>query len=337
MDNEVHVVDIKQVFTNLVKNWKLILTVTIIGGVVGAILSFGVPRKYSVVSIIAPELSLRTNNLASLASITGMSSLLSNSNDALLPTVYPYIVSSNPFLAEVSKMPVNDSTLYYYLLHDTKRSWIGTLMSLPGMAIGGIKSLFKDKTEDLPFEIDTFQPTKEQASVLGMLSKMIRVDVEKKTYMVTLSVTMQDPVIAAKLSRCVIDNLKETVIRYRTQKTVDNVKYLEVVSKEAYDEYLAAQNKYAYFLDHNQNISGKSGEVEQLMLQNDISLKFRLYQTLETELQQNRSRITQETPVFAEICPPSVPTRSSNSRKSVALAFAFLAFVGACVYVFIKK
>jgi len=333
----IHIIDLKQVFDKFVKNWKPILTITVIGGILGAICSLGIPRKYTVVSVVAPELSLRTNNLASLASITGMSSLLSNNNDALLPSVYPYIVSSTPFLVELSEMPVNEGTLYDYILNDTKMSWYGFVLSLPARAISGIKSLFIDETESDKKGIDPFQPTKEQSAILKSLSKAITVNVDKKTYLVTLTVTMQDPVIAANLSQLVISNLKKNVIKYRTQKTEENVEYLESVSKEAYDEYLLAQTKYAYFLDHNQSISIKSGLVEQLMLQNDVTLKFQLYSSLESELQQNRSRLTQETPVFAEICPPSVPVRSSNSRKSVALAFAFLGFLCGCAYVFFKK
>ena len=336
MDN-VQVVDVEQLLRKLPRNWKLILKITLIGGIIGAILSLGVPRKYTVVSKIAPELSLRTNNLASIASFTGLSSILSNNNDALLPSVYPYIVSSTPFLAELCEMRVNDSTLYHYLLKDRKKGWFGTVLSLPGMAVNGVKSLFSDKEAPDSGEIDVFRPSKEQDAVLRLLSKSIQMDVDKKTYLVTLAVTMQDPEVAAELSRLVIDNLKRYVIGYRTQKTVENVEYLEGVAAESYEAYLKSQTKYARFLDHNQNISAKSGQVEQLMLQNDANLKFQLYSSLEAELQQNRSKITQEAPVFAEIYPPSVPTRSSNSRKSFALAFAFIACLGACFYVFIKK
>lgn len=334
---ETKVIDIKTIGRKLLDNWKLILIITAAGFVLGCILSFGVPRKYTVVSKVAPELSLRTNSLTSFAQFAGINSLLSNNNDALLPSVYPDIVSSKPFLAELCRMNVNDSTLYYYLLNDTKMSWLGAVISLPARAVGGIKSLFSDEDESKNNVIDPYRPTRQQDAVMRMLGKMIRVDVEKKNFLVTISVTAQDPVVAADLSKRIIYNLKQTVIKYRTQKAVDNVVYLEKVYKEAEKDYYDTQVEYAYYLDHNQNITLKSNLVKGLNYQNDASLKFQLYSSLATELQQSRTKLMQETPVFAEIAPPSVPVRPSNSKKTFALAFAFIAFIGGCVYVFLKK
>lgn len=334
---ETKVIDIKLLAKKLIDNWKLILIITAAGFVLGAILSFGVPRKYTVVSKVAPELSLRTNSLTSFAQIAGINNLLSNNNDALLPSVYPDIVSSTPFLCELCRMQVNDSTLYHYLKNDVKMSWLGAVISLPMRAVGGIKSWFSDDDQSETFMIDPYRPTKEQAATLRMLGKMIRVDVEKKTFLVTISVTAQDPVIAADLSKKVIYNLKQTVTLYRTKKAADNVVYLEKVFADAEKDYNDIQSEYAYYLDHNQSIASKLDLVQSMKFKNELDLKFQLYSSLATELQQARTKVLQETPVFAEIAPPSVPVRSSNSRKKFAMAFAFVALIAACGYVLIKK
>lgn len=334
---ETGIIDIKLLVKKLFRNWKLIAKITAFGFALGAILSLGEPRKYTVVSNIAPELSLRTNSLTSIAQIAGISNLLSNNNDALLPSVYPYIVSSEQFLADLCSMKVNDSTLYYYLLNDTKKGWIGSVVSLPFLAVNGIKSLFSEKDDTSVIDIDPFHPTKEQAAVFRMIRKMILVDVDKKTFLVSISVTAQDPVVAADLSNLIIKNLKRTVIMYRTSKTADNVEYLERVYNDARKEYYDAQSEYARYLDRNQGISSKSSQVKELALKNEVDLKFRIYSSLASELQQEKTKLKQETPVFAEITPPSVPVKSSNSRKSYTLAITFLVFVCACVYVLIKK
>lgn len=334
-------IDFQAIFEKLKKGWKTILLWTVIGGVVGCLFAITVPHKYTVVTKVAPELSLRSSSLTSLASMAGvgMSSMLSGSNDALLPSVYPDIISSTPFLVDILESKIDqDSTLISCMEYDMPKFWLGAVLGFPGMVVGKVKDLIdKEEENELPDGgIDPYRLTRKQAGFCKMLQKNIEVEVNKKNFLVTIKVTMSDKEVAAKVSRLIIDNLKAYVTDYRTQKAVQNADYLEKVAAEAHAEYIAAQKEYAWYLDSNQSMILKSNLVRSVDLQNKVQLKFQLYSSLETELQQARAKVAQETPVFSEILPPSVPTKSANSRKKIAMVFAFLAFVAGCVVVMKK-
>lgn len=323
--------NLKPLFLLLCRSWKKLLLWFIAAGIMGSIIAVGIPRQYRVVSKVAPELSLRSTSLTSLASLTG-ASMLSGNNDALLPYVYPDIVGSSSFLVDILNSPVNDSTLFYYLENDMPTFWLGKAIVFPMTVVGWIKNRFSDVSFEEDTAIDPYRLTKKQFSCCKFLEKSIDVAVDKKTFLVTISVTLPDKEVAAMVSRYVIDNLKKRVTEYRIQKAVFNAEYLEKVAAEAHETYMKSQFEYASYLDRNQSVSLKSNLVQSLDYQNIVNLNFQLYSSLSSELQQARTKVKQETPVFVEIVPPTVPIRSANSRKRVALLFALLGLVSASVH-----
>jgi len=327
----------KPVFRLLCRSWKKLLLWFIVAGVIGSLIAIGIPRQYKVVSKVAPELSLRSTSLTSLASLAG-ASMLSGNNDALLPSVYPDIVGSTKFLVDLLNSPVNDSTLFYYMDNDMPSFWLKKVIFFPMTAVGWIKDQFSDEEDSEGVaQIDPYRLTKKQFSYCKMLDKNIRVTVDKKSFLVTISVTFPDKEIAALVSRYVIDNLKKYVTEYRIQKAVLNAEYLEKVTTEAHDTYLKSQLEYASYLDRNQSVTLKSNLLQSLDYQNIANLNFQLYSSLSSELQQARTKVKQETPVFAEIAPPTVPVRSANSRKRVVLVFALLGLIAACTDTVLKE
>jgi len=336
-------IDIKAIFEKLKKNWKFIIYRTFIAGIIGCLFAIGIPRQYKVESKIAPELSLRSSSLTSLASLTGvgMSSMLSGNNDAILPSVYPDIISSTPFLVDILESKVDcDSTLLSYMKYDMPKFWFYSVIGFPRMIVGKIKDAFdNDELTDNSClsRIDTYRLTREQAAICKRLQNSIKVDVNKKNFVVTITVILPDKEVAAKVSCLIIENLKAYVTEYRTQKSIQYAKYLEVVADAAHEDYINAQIKYSEYLDRNQNVLLKSNLVVGQDLQNQVNLRYQLYSSLTTELQQARTKISQETPVFAEIVPPTVPTKSANSRKKIAVVFAFMGFIASCCWRILKK
>ena len=329
--------DYKKFLGKFLRSWKTLLIWFVAAGLLGSLIAIGIPRQYKVVSKMAPELSLRSTSLTTLASLTG-ASMLSGNNDALLPTVYPDIVGSTTFIAGLLNAPIGDGTLYDYMENDIPTFWLKKVVFFPLTAAGWVKDLFSPaEDEEVENTIDPYRLTKKQYSVCRALDKMIEVTVDKKTFLVTITVIMPDKEVAASVSRLVIDNLKEYVTEYRTKKAVDNAEYLERVTAEAHDNYLKAQSEYASYMDRNQSVTLKSNLLKGVDYQNKANLNFQLYSSLAAELQQARTKVKQETPVFAEIVPPTVPVRSANSRKKIALAFAFIGLLASCVYVSVKS
>lgn len=334
MEEDFVTLDLMKYFRLALHNWKKIILGGFIAGVVGIVLSFGLPKEYVVVSKVAPELSLRTNSLTSLASMAGLNmNMLSNNNDALLPTVYPEIVKSVPFITDLFDMPVNDGTLYEYILNDQKLSWLGTVISLPGRLIGMAVDAIKVEDDSQNDSLDVFKLTKEQNRVYKALRKNIMVEVDKKTFLVTITVKMQDAYVAATLSKTIVDNLKDYVTEYRTGKAKDNVSYLQTAFDRAKDEYYMAQKSYALYCDAHQEMLSQRALVEKQRLQNETNLKYQIYSSVAQQLQQAEVNVQLEAPVFAEVVPPTVPVRKSKpSRSKFAIFFALMGVMGVIVY-----
>lgn len=320
-------IDVMDYIKPVIKNWKKILLYGLCSAVIGVAFSFTFPKEYKVVTRLAPELSLRSNSLTSLASIAGINmNMLGNNNDALLPTVYPDIVSSVPFVTELFDMPVGDKTLYDYILEDQKSSLVSMALSIPSSIVSSMIGLFKkdDDIEDGDAAIDNFNLTKEQFKVFKSISRMISVSVDKKTFVVTIMVIAQDRFIAADLAKAVNDNLRKYVVKYRTDKTRQVVDYLKVALETSREEYYDSQKKYATYVDRNQSVTMQSFQIEKQRLQNDMNLKYQLFTSLSQQLQQQEVQLLQESPVFAEVIPATVPLRKYKPMRMRFLAVFFI-------------
>ena len=95
-----------------------------IGALVGIIVAFSIPKEYSVTVKLAPEISNSKQSMGGLGDLAAMAGLnVGNmtSNDAVSPTLYPDIVESVPFAAELFDVQVSDrkgklqTTVYDYL------------------------------------------------------------------------------------------------------------------------------------------------------------------------------------------------------------------------------
>ena len=306
-----------------------------IGLVVGILIALGTPKQYTVSVTLSPEMGSGKSGggLASMASSFLGGSIGADSPDALNATLAPDIVASTPFLLElfnarvVSQDKQIDTTFTAYL-DEQKSSWISYVLKAPGMAIGGIKSLFTDEEKE---ETETVQKgaivlNEEDAGKLEGLRKTITAEADKKTGITTLNITLQDPKVAATMADSVVSKLQQYISAYRTSKAKEDCQYLEMLYKERQQEYYAAQQRYARYVDANSNMVFQSTMAERERLQNDMNLAYQVYSQVAQQLQVARAKVQEEKPVFAVVEPAVVPLQpSGTSRKVIVVGFVFLA------------
>lgn len=322
---------------------KLLLKVAGLAIIVGIVIALTTPKQYTVSVTLAPESSKSGGgSLSGIASMLGVGGFNMGSDaDALNVTLYPDIVSSTPFILDLMDTPVStideeqpDTTLVGYLKEYTSSSLMGTVMSLPFKAIGGIMSLFKSEEEEKTDIINPFHLTQEQSQTVNGLKKMIVANVDKKTGVTTVSVTMQDPMVAAILTDTVIVKLKEHITKYRISKAEEDCKYWEELNKIRQDDYYMKQKKYAEYVDANKNVVLQSVRIEQERLQNEMNLAYQVYSNVATQLQMAKAKVQEAKPVFAVVEPASVPLQpSGTSRKMILLGVVFLAVAAAAAWV----
>lgn len=330
-ENDELEIDWMEILRKIIAIRKTLYKAAGVGVVLGIIIALSIPKQYTVTVTLSPEMGgdKASGGLASLASSFLGGGATSSSNDALNVTLAPDIVASTPFVLELFNTRVQtldgklDTTLVAYL-DKQKSPWWGYIIKAPSMAIGAIKALFTEKP-DSATTLNPFQLTEKEAAKVKGLRQSILAEVDKKTAMTTISVTLQDPKVTAIVADSVVGKLQQYIIDYRIKKAKEDCAYLEELYKERQQEYYDAQSKYAHYFDTNRNIALQSVRAEQERLQNDMNLAYQVYSQVAQQLQVARAKIQEEKPVFAIIEPAIVPLLpSSTSRKAIIIGFIFL-------------
>ena len=87
--------------------------------------------------------------------------------------------------------------------------------------------------------------------------------------MTTVSVTLQNPKVAAVVADSVVRKLQEYIIDYRTTKAKEDCLYLEKLFQKSVSKNITKYRKnYADYMDSHDNIILQSVRAEQERLQN---------------------------------------------------------------------
>jgi len=340
-DEEIEI-DLMDLLRKVIGIRKKIYKAAGIGLIIGIIVAISIPKQYTVEVTLSPEMgNNKGGGLSGLAaSFLGSGVSMGDGTDALNASLSADIVSSTPFLLELSnmKVPVSGSekiSLSSYLDEESS-PWWSYVIGFPGMVIGGVKSLFIEDEDESIFldkaSQGTIELSKKESQKIESLKKKIVASVDKKTSMTSVTATFQDSKVAAVVADSVVKKLQEYIIDYRTSKSKEDCLYLEKLFKERQQEYYEAQRKYADYMDSHDNIILQSVRTEQERLQNDMSLAYQVYSQVASQLQVARAKVQEEKPVFAVVEPAVVPLYpSGTSRKVYVLVFVFLSV---CIVIF---
>lgn len=327
-DNEQEI-DWIDILHKLIAIRKKLYKAAVIGCVTGIIIALSIPKQYTVSVTLSPEMGngKSVSGLASMAASFLGGSISSDSPDALNASLAPDIVASTPFLLElmdsrvITKDRDIDTTLMAYL-DEQKAPWWGYLFKVPSLAISGIKLLISDKDDIInkTAKNGSIELSEKDAMKLESLRKLITVDVDKKTAITTLSVTLQDPKVVAIVADSVVSKLQQYITTYRISKAKEDCKYLETLYKERQLEYYKAQQRYARYVDANSNVVFQSTLAERERLQNDMNLAYQVYSQVAQQLQIARAKVQEEKPVFAVVEPAVVPLQPSGTSRKIILA-----------------
>jgi len=332
----------------LLSKWKLLLKACIIGGIVSIIIAFSIPKEYTSTVVLAPEMASGGGISSSFGSLAAMAGIdlggLSGAEDAVYPELYPQIISSTPFLTELMELPVKtkddklETDLYHYLRYKQRYPWWSLALQAPGKLIKKLTSHAAADTIIPSRAADPMRLSRSQQLVLKSLDKKISTSVDKGNNVITLNVTMQDPLIAAVVAQEVSDNLQQYVADYRSAKARKDLQYTETLYNEAREKYYAAQQAYADYADKHQNMVLLQYQIEQERLQNEQELAFNVFNQLSGQLELSRAKVAESTPVCVVMQPPFTPFKASSPKKMMmGILYVFLAFFGTAAWIVIKE
>lgn len=327
--------DFLGILSRMLKNWKRIFLISFIFGVFGVISALTMTRKWNVTLTLAPELASRTSgSLGSIASILGMGTMqLGSSTDAMNITLFPEICKSTPFLVDLLDVPLTSyvpeklreqgvqpmqTTVYRHFSKEDKEK--------KGLAKWW-ESLKRDKDEKPYTGVkDPTELTRKEGLAVKYLSKSIGANVDKKTGITTISVVMDDRLMAKQLADTVCNRLQLYVSRYRTQKAQADFDYYVLLAEEARRELVRAQAAYAAAVDYDRSVILQGAKSETERLQSEASLANQIYSQMAQQRELARAKIQEDKPVYAIVQPAVMPQAPINSRSKRVLIWAFIGF-----------
>lgn len=307
------------------KEKKLLAGFVIVFAVLGVIVALSTPREYTAETILAPEMSAGglnlSGNLADMASSFGVELGGKSSMDAIYPKIYPDVLGSTDFILSLFDVPVrvkNDSTPRSYhdhLLVDSKSPF----WRLPQL---WLTLLIRQLTDDGPKaggKINPFMLSRDDEELVKAIRGSINCMVDKKTSVISISVSDQDPVTCAIMADTLQMRLQKYITAYRTHKARLDLQYYEKLYQQSRDAYHKAQLAYATFADANTDVVLQSLRAKQEELENEMQLKYNIYTQQMARMQTAKAKVQESTPAFTIIQSSTVPNRPSSTPRSLTV------------------
>jgi len=314
------------------EKWIIILIAFLtIGG--GGFYAFTAQEEFESQGKILPEIQpTASGSFGSLAGVLGISGIdLKNSTEAIRPDLYPEVLKSTPYFLALMEQPVktrlNHSLKFADFYHQVveKNEEVDTMLikkyKVDGKGFYVLNRLNENRIKDLKTRIFSTY--------------------DRKAGVITISVKLPDPVVAATIAKFSMDYLTEYVIEYRTQKNKREVDFLKERLDLARGKYYSNQTKKAQYDDQFQapTIRLQSADIQRERIQAEYSTSSTFYNSLLTKYEEAKIKLHQETPVIKVLEPPTAPTRKSEPRRSVIVALSGLigGFLGVLIALIRKK
>ncbi len=325
--NKKNIIDLQEISQLLWAKKLTFLKVWIVTFILSVIWIIPQPRGYDCSVTLAPEIAGAdiSGGLSSIASSFGVD-LGGAGVDAIYPSLYPDLISSNKFMVDLLDKQVStiDGTVntdyYTYLVKHQKRNWLTHPFK---KAMSVVKSWFKEQPKPSSGgnkELNPFRLSEYDTRLINSLKSNISCSVDKKTDVITIKVKDQDPLICATIADSVCQLLQENIIAYRTSKARLDVEYYDKLVESSKEEYLQATKRYNDFCEANQDIVLQSILSEQSNLQNEMQLRHNSYTAMCTQLELAKAKLQERTPAFTVLQCASVPVKPSSPKRMIFVA-----------------
>lgn len=349
-EDTVEEIDVMDLVRKLWQDRVFILKWLVGALVFGIIIALSIPKEYVSSIKLAPESasSSAMSNFGSLAAMAGVRINPVRSTETFTPDLYPDIIISTPFITDLFPLAVsykkhgniNEMDLYTYANEQLKLPWWKGLMRLPKLIVRDIKSIFRGKLNKLTGyeDLDLSRLTSEQTKVFNRLKSRIVFTTNAKNGVMNIDVTMQNPEVAAQVAAKVMENLKQYITNYKTDKASKDLAYTESLYIEARDKYYESQQKYARYVDGHQGMVMQSVRTEQERLKNEMELDFQLYNSMAQQLQLGKAKVQEQTPVFTILQPANTPLKESAPSKGlIIIVFTFFGLIISAAWVLLGR
>lgn len=324
MEKKQHNIDLGRCFSILKQRKKVYFKVLPIVFILACVWIFPQPRYYRSSVALAPEYANESSagGLSSLASSFGFNlGALGGSSDAIYPTLYPELFQSPEFIVSLYDIRVKSldgelDTDYYTYMKKHQRL---NPLTAPFRAVKRwVVNLFKEKKKGAPLtakDVNPFMMSEQDYLLMEIVQQKILCTVDKKTEVITITVTDQDPLIAATMTDSVCARLQDFIVMYRTSKARMDAKYYQTLVDSARNEFDKVSLAYSKFCDSHNSAIRQSVITQRERLETDRSLKLNAYTALSTQLETMKAKIQENTPAFTVLKSATVATLPAGPKR----------------------
>lgn len=331
-------IDLQLVAKRIRKHKMLYIIILPLAIILSSFIIISVPRTYTSKTSMAPEISglQDEGTLKDLASNFGLDLSNKSTSDAISPLLYPELMDDNKFVTRMFNIPIKtvdnkiNTTYYDYLTTKLKTPWWDKTYYW-------LSSKFTSKDSIAQVKPTTFNPyqlSRKDNSIVGLIRGSIKVAIDKKTGIISITTEAQDPMVCKMVADAVREQYKEYIIDYRTRKLRSDVEhYKSLVDKAKYD-YEKVRREYGKISDADMDVVLESVKLKQTDLENDMQLKYNTYTALTSQLKTADAKLQEHTPVFTTIQGAEVPVKPSGPKRMIfVFAITFAAFILTTLYV----
>ena len=326
---------------------KTIIYTTIVVMIIGVMIALFSPVKYSASAVLLPQAeggdmtSGSMGKLGALAGLAGidMGGMLGGTVTTITPDLYPDILMSYPFLDELLKCSFyfekesENIVLYDKLFADTISGFGSKVLKYTVRLPWTIKNAITKKSSNIKKSNITDNQNfgliimdENLFRVLGAVSEMIYVNVDKQSGLIRVGASMvKEQVAAAQLAQKVVDLLQKYIIDYKTKQVQENLEFIENRYSEIKIEFELKRKEFFDYRDSHRNPVTERTDIYFQELSDAYNLLTNLNISLAEQLEQAKIAVKKETPVFSVIEPVKVPfKKSSPQRMKIMVISLFL-------------
>lgn len=347
IDKKNDIIDLREIISILLQRKKLFGIVIIITFILASILIVLVPRTYTCTVKLAPEAEGASGGgaLSSIASSFGFDLSNMESSDAIFPLLYPELFESNDFIVELFDIKVKsidgdiNTTYYNYLDKYQKQAvwkipftWL--MLKINNLLSPSIDINISNKESADALSSKSFMLSRRQMKIIEKIKNSIECSIDKKTNVVSITITDQDPLISASIADSVRLRLQQFIIDYRTRKARVDVDHYQSLFDAAKKEYDAAVLQYSEYSDTHKDIILQAYISERDKLENDMSVKYQTYTAIKTQLEGAKAKYQEKIPAFTVLQGATVPIKATGPKRMLfVIGMVFLAMIATSIYV----
>lgn len=341
-------IDFKALFGQLASKRRFIFKFVCVFAVLGFIAALLQKPVYTSTCTFVPDKTNQSSGggaLSSLAAMAGINLGDMSSSASLSPLVYPQLLQNTSLNKELMRVPLHfkkysEPVSLYDLATDPKYrkfSLLGTIkkytIGLPGLIVGAIKG-DREEASDASSSLSVESYTKEEYAVARALSKMVKLEVEKKEGYLRLSTRAGEALVSAELCRAALVLMQKYVAEFKLNQARERQGFVQDRYDEAKADYIEKQTALAQFVDSNRGSLTASAQALRQQLVAEYEIATALFTEVSKQRLQAEMKVKEDTPVLSVVKQVNVPMKKSNSRAKTLFIWVIAGLLLSCISVF---